>query len=170
MKPPVAAPASAPSALKPSEVELIEICVRIAQFIGLPKSVGELYGLLFVSSVPLPLDGLAERLSMSRGSASQGLKYLRAIGAVRPSYVAGDRRDHYLPETDLHRLVGGFVRERITPGVADLADRLGRIGARTARLPAAERRTAQEKLAVLQGWQRQAEKVVPLAAMFLGKK
>jgi HTH-type transcriptional regulator, glycine betaine synthesis regulator len=159
---------SAPG-LKTAEVPLIDICVRIAQFIGLPKSVGEIYGLLFVSLEPVPLDGVIERLNLSKGSASQGLKQLRAYGAIKPSYVPGDRRDHYVAETDLKKLLEGFLRERIEPGVIDLAERLVRLQEDFAKMPARERAVAQERVDTLRLWQRQAQRVLPLVNGFLGK-
>ena len=155
--------------LSAAEIQLIDICVRIAQFLGLPKSLGELYGLLFVSPQPLSLDALTERLSMSKGSASQGLKLLRSYGAVKSSYVPGDRRDYYVSESDLNKLLSGFLRERVLPGVGDLAERLKRIEEEIARLPAKERGEARERLDRLQGWQRQIETALPLFTSFLGK-
>src|SRR5581483_3237514 len=85
------------------EVEAIDLFISFVRLLGLPKSVGELYGLLFVSPVPLSMDALMDRLQMSKGSASQGLKLLRSFGAVRSVYMAGDRRDHYVAEFDLSR-------------------------------------------------------------------
>ncbi len=171
MKPSLSAAGILPQAavLSDSEVQLIDICVRISQFVGLPKSVGEIYGLLFVSSSPLSLDVVCQKLSLSKGSASQGLKHLRAYGAVKSNYIAGDRRDHYIAETDLNTLLNGFLKERIAPGIADLAERLGRIEEETAKLSPAEQRAAKERLAQLRQWQRQAAKILPLANTLLGK-
>ena len=50
------------------EAEVIEIFVRAAQLIGLPKSYGEIYGLLFLSAEPLSMDQIMRRLSISLGS------------------------------------------------------------------------------------------------------
>ena len=36
-----------------------------------------------------------ERLGISKGSASQGLKFLRTAGAIHMVYVSGDRRMHF---------------------------------------------------------------------------
>ena len=51
--------------------------------LGLPKSIGEIYGLLYVTQEALSLDDLVSRLGISKGSTSQGLKMLRKLGAVR---------------------------------------------------------------------------------------
>ena len=89
-----------------AEVEVIHLFVQFAGALGQPRSVAELYGLLFASPEPLAMDALIERLNMSKGSASQGLKYLQDLGAVRTVYVAGDRRTHYEAVAELRKLVG----------------------------------------------------------------
>ncbi|MEI9897780.1 MAG: hypothetical protein WDN28_28965 [Chthoniobacter sp.] len=58
-------------ALSELEIEAIDLFISLIRLLGMPKSVGELYGLLFVSPVALPMDTLMERLNMSKGSASQ---------------------------------------------------------------------------------------------------
>src|ERR1700689_637831 len=83
---------NASSRLELVEVEVIHIFVQFAGVLGQPRSVAEIYGLLFASHQPLAMDTLIERLNLSKGSASQGLKYLQELGAVRTVYVAGDRR------------------------------------------------------------------------------
>ena len=85
-------------ALSELEKEVVEIFVRIAGVLSLPRSVGELYGVLFISPEPMCIDDLMLKLKISKGSTSQGLKILRSFGAVNPVYVAGDRRDFYAAE------------------------------------------------------------------------
>ena len=109
--------ASSPSAnsLSAIEAQVIAVFVDGVKVLGLPRSIGEIYGLLFISPVPLSLDDLVERLGISKGSASQGLKTLRSLGAVRESDAEGlpERRTYYEAATELKRLVGGFIREEI---------------------------------------------------------
>ena len=81
--------------LNPVEVDIIHLFVQLSRALGQPPSVAEIYGLLFISPNPLPQDDFIERLNLSKGSASQGLRYLLDLGAVRTVYVAGDRRVHY---------------------------------------------------------------------------
>src|SRR5271154_152452 len=99
-----------PGALSSLEIEAIDLFISFVRLLGMPKSVGELYGLLFVSPHALPMETLMERLNMSKGAASQGLKLLRSFGAVKTAYVAGERRDHYLAEFDLSRFATGFIK------------------------------------------------------------
>ena len=58
------------------EIEAIEMFINFLKIIGLQKSIGEIYGLLFVSSKPLSMDDIVNRLDISLGAASQGLKLL----------------------------------------------------------------------------------------------
>ena len=120
-------PLQAPPQLSTMETAVIDVFVSAVKLIGLPKSVGEIYGLLFSSPLPLALDSLVRRLSISKGSASQGLKVLRSVGAVRLVYVAGDRRDHYAAETELKKLVAGFIREELQPRLDSGTERLSHL-------------------------------------------
>ena len=52
---------------------MIDVFVRAASLIGLPRSIGEIYGLLFCTPQALSFDELVERLQISKGSVSQGL-------------------------------------------------------------------------------------------------
>ena len=76
------------------EVEGIDYFVRFMNLLGLPRSVGEIYGLLYFSKHPMSMDEIVKRLGMSLGSASQGLRTLRSFKAIRTTYVMGDRKDY----------------------------------------------------------------------------
>jgi len=95
--------------------QVLEFFSDAVKVIGLPKSVGELYGLLFISKEPLSLDGMVERLGMSKGGASQGLKMLRTLGAVREVEGLSCRKVFYEADVELKSLVGGFIREEVRP-------------------------------------------------------
>jgi DNA-binding transcriptional regulator GbsR (MarR family) len=97
--------------------------------------VTEIYGLLFVFPRPLPQDEFFERLNLSKGSASQWLRYLLDLGAVRTVYVAADRRVHYEAVAELRNLAGRFLRQRILTNFEDSGTRLNRIAAEAQKLP-----------------------------------
>lgn len=116
------------------ETEVLEFFVRAAQLLGQPRSIGEIYGLLYLSVEPLSMEAIVSRLKISTGSASQGLKQLRAFRAVRTTYVPGQRRDHYVAEEELRKVLTGFVQEEIHPHLDSSSDRLGRMEQLIARL------------------------------------
>ena len=97
------------------EIESIDFFVRLMGLLGLPRSVGEIYGLLYFSPHPLPMDQIVSRLGISIGSASQGLKTLRSLKAVRTSYIPGQRKDHYSAESEFRKLFSNFINERLFP-------------------------------------------------------
>ena len=55
----------APARLSELEIEAIEMFINFLRIIGLQKSVGEIYGLLFVSSKPLSMDDITNRLDIA---------------------------------------------------------------------------------------------------------
>ena len=101
--------------LSSGEREVIAIFVQMAQALGAPRSLGEIYGLLFATPQPLSFQEIADRLKLSKGSVSQGLRFLRTVGAIKPVVVAQDRREFFEPVVELRALVGGFFKERLNP-------------------------------------------------------
>ncbi len=156
--------------LSPLEVAVIDFFVSIVKVVGVPKSVAELYGLLYLSPAPLPLDTLMQRLRMSKGSASQGLKLLRSLGAVRSVYMAGERRDHFAAEVELKRLAAGFMREEIQPRLLRGQEKLEHLN----RLYDASPVTGQdtdfydERIQRLGTWSRRSREVLPVLGEILG--
>lgn len=109
------------------ENEVLEFFVRAAQLLGLPRSLGEIYGLLYVSPTPLSMEQIVQRLKISVGSASQGLKQLRNFKAVRTTYLPGERRDYFVAEQELRKVLTGFVQEEIRPHLESGQERLARM-------------------------------------------
>ena len=99
--------------MNPVEIQTIGLFVQLTRALNQPPSIGEIYGLLFVSPRPMPQDDFIARLNLSKGSASQGLRYLLDLGAVRTVYVATDRRVHYEAVAELRNLVGRFLRQQV---------------------------------------------------------
>ena len=158
-----------PAALSPWETSTIEVFIRAASLIGLPRSVGEIYGLLFCAQTPQTFDDLAQRLGISRGSVSQGLKFLRQLGAVKVHYVAGSRKDHYQPELSMKRLVHGFVRDQFTPHLESGGTRLDEIFALIESEPDSALRThAAQRINTLRTWQGRMQKLMPIVMAALG--
>ena len=109
------------------ELESIDFFVRLMGVLGMPRSVGEIYGLLYFSEKPLSMDQISSRLEISIGSASQGLRTLKSLKAIRSTYIAGDRRDHYLAETEFRRLFSSFIKDEIMPHLDSANDRISRM-------------------------------------------
>jgi HTH-type transcriptional regulator, glycine betaine synthesis regulator len=157
--------------LDPLEQEAVSLFVRLARLLGQPKSVGEIYGLLFISEQPLTLEAIMGRLNMSKGSASQGLKFLRGLGAVRVVYQAGDRRDHHQAEASLKVLAAGFIRGEVLPHLESGEASLVRMEELAKSLPADEpgrlrRKFGLERVRRLANWHRRGRQILPLILKF----
>jgi DNA-binding transcriptional regulator GbsR (MarR family) len=169
-QPDLKAPEAKPAArLSPLQTEVIELFVELSRLLGQPRSLAEIYGLLFISAHPLAMDDLIECLQLSKGSASQGLKYLRNVGAVRMVYVAGDRRVHYEAVAELRNLATRFLRDQIVPHLDSGQVRLERIAGMIKQLSPADRARVGGRVKMLQSWERNGRRFLPLVAKILGR-
>jgi HTH-type transcriptional regulator, glycine betaine synthesis regulator len=107
--------AVSPRRLSPAELKLVENWVQLADSLGLPKSLAQIYGLVFSSRKSVSAQDCVEALKISRSSAGQGLKALRDIGAIRPAFELGARREAFVIEPDLGLVIQGLLKGRIVP-------------------------------------------------------
>lgn len=78
----------------PFEAEIVAVFSDLVVLLGLPKSLGEIYGLVFASAEPTTFADIEHKLGLSKGSVSQGLRALRELGAVREAGATdGGMRD-----------------------------------------------------------------------------
>ncbi|MCW5553476.1 MAG: MarR family transcriptional regulator [Verrucomicrobiae bacterium] len=149
------------------EHAVIQRFVEITRTLGQPRSLAEIYGLLFISPRPLAMDELMERLQISKGSASQGLRYLRELGAVRPVEVPGDRRTHYEAVAELRKIAGKFLRDQIGPRLAGGDAQLQRLQVMTDSVPPADRAHMRQRVEMLRSWERNVRRVLPVVERLL---
>jgi DNA-binding transcriptional regulator GbsR (MarR family) len=158
--------------MHPLERQVVSVFVDGVRVLGLPGSVGEIYGLLFVSREPLSLDDLVRRLNISKGSASQGLRMLKSLGAVREYDGNGgaERRTYYEPAVELKRLVGGFIREQIRPHLDSGKAKISMLAQITHEVEDPEhRKFLTERVERLDQWMRRGGRVLPLLQKILGQ-
>jgi DNA-binding transcriptional regulator GbsR (MarR family) len=160
-------PTDQPSRLDEIESGVSELFSGMASMLGLPPSIGAIYGLLFISEEPLCLDDLVTRLGISKGSASQGLSVLRRLGALRAASPAG-RREYYAADLQLKKLVGGFLRSEVIPQLDRGAGAIADLRKSSLEIPEAHRQAfLQERLAKLENWQHRGRQVLGLLHRFL---
>lgn len=100
------------------ERESVELFGELVQVIRIPRSVGQIYGALFASPRGLKFSDLVDHLGMSKGLVSQGLKFLRDVGAIRAANLFElprerrfePARDYYAPETELKKVFSGLLK------------------------------------------------------------
>ena len=152
------------------EVAVVDLFLNAVQSVGLPKSLGQIYGLLFCRDQPLAMDEVMKLLSISKGSASQGLRSLRQLGAVSSVYAPGDRKERFVAEIRLRKLVSGFLKEQAEPhmekGVSRL-EHLRKLLSLENDEESIQRGTRREE--ILSGWHRQMSRLLPWVKMIVGK-
>lgn len=166
------APVPTNSSLTELENQTIAYFCDGVRVLGLPPSVGEIYGLLFMSKRPLAQADFVERLGMSKGSASQGIGLLKGLGAI--TEVQGEeldkRRTYFEANVSLKRLVGGFIRGQVRPHLRSGEAKLDNLQAiAEAERDPAERAFFQERLGRLERWSQRGQMVLPLLQRFLGE-
>jgi len=154
--------------LTPFQRESVELFVGAFAVLSLPRSLGEIYGLLYSSEEPLAFDDLVTRLDLSKGSVSEGLRVLRSLGAVNLVPVDGSRKDHFTAEISLRRLAGGYLRDRIEPYLRGGESRIESLRKVCATDP--ELKDFQQKrINQLLSWHRFFSKVLPVFKALAGK-
>ncbi len=152
------------------ERQVIDIFIDGVKVLGLPRSIGEIYGLLYVSQSPLSLDDLVDRLDISKGSASQGLRTLKSLGAVREATENpnGERRTYYEPAVELKRLVGGFIREQIRPHIDSGRSKVNSLAQAAEQVDDPEyREFLNERIDRLDQWMKNGSRVLPFLQKIL---
>jgi DNA-binding transcriptional regulator GbsR (MarR family) len=156
--------------LDPLERQVVAVFVDGVKVLGLPRSIGEIYGLLFISQEALALDDFVQRLKMSKGSASQGIRMLKSLGAVREVDGSADRRTYYEPAVELKRLVGGFIREQIRPHLDSGKTKINLLTDTAEALDDPLRRKfLSERLERLESWMTSGGRVLPILQRLLGQ-
>ncbi|MBN1867065.1 hypothetical protein JW916_07205 [Candidatus Sumerlaeota bacterium] len=75
--------------------EFIDMSGEYAEQYGFPRTAGLIDGLLFMSREPLSLDDMAERLEVSKASASTNIRLFERWKTVRRVFHRGDRKNYY---------------------------------------------------------------------------
>ena len=156
-----------PVVLSELQWELIEVCVRVSQLLGMPKSVGEILGFVFCASAPVTFDDIVQGLGISTGSASHGLRFLRRLGAIKVSFYARDRRDFYQAETSLQRVVQGYLAENVLYHLGGIVERLRGLESQVSESTDPAARALSDRVALLLNWNQKASFAITAALQAL---
>lgn len=90
----------------------IETCGRIASFWGFTRTMGRVFGLLYLSPEPLRPAQIQRQLGISAGSASMTLAALQRWGVVHALPRIGRRGAAFEAETDFWKMIARVLSER----------------------------------------------------------
>ena len=146
--------------LSAHETELADFFVQMAGILGVPRSVAEIYSLLYAAAAPLDFDQIQGRLGMSKGSVSQGLKFLRDQGMILSVKTSGSRLERWRPTPSLAASLASLLRNRVLPAFEQASPVLQRACAGAEQSGATPE--VLERLSRLRRWNSRALELLPL--------
>ncbi len=98
--------------LRESRERFIALWGQMASNWGIPRTMAEVHGLLFIINQPMNTDDVMETLGISRGNASMTLRSLQEWGIISRVHIRGDRKEYFQAEQDVWKLFRTILRER----------------------------------------------------------
>ena len=98
--------------LWPSEVIVSDVIGRLIEFWGFKRNLGRIWAVLYLSPEALSAEDLRHSLKLSSGAVSMSLGELLRWGIVRRVWVQGERRDFYVAEVQLWKMISRVFSER----------------------------------------------------------
>ena len=79
---------------------------------GINRTMAQIHALLLVSPDPLTQDDIMEELNISRGNTNMNIRELINWGLVERVLLSGERKEYFLAEKDIWKVVKQIVKER----------------------------------------------------------
>ncbi len=106
------------------ELDFIKITGELGANLGLNRSMGQIYGLLYLSDEPVSLEVIAKSLKMSKGSVSLNIRELEKWEAVKKSWLQGSRKDFYEANIDFLNIIYKRLRTRYKKIIGEFSSTL----------------------------------------------
>ena len=149
------------------EGQMVDFFVSAADLLGVPKSVAAIYGIVFASAQALSFAEIENRLSISKGSISQGIRMLREVGALKEVSSENDRVECFEPDLELRKLIMTFIETRLKK---QLDVGTGKVNSLRKLIPTSRGNVAQilrARLKSVEDWQLKANTMLPVIKAFL---
>ncbi len=115
---------SPPPALEAARHEFLDAWARLGPAWGVSRTMSQIHALLMVADEPLNTDEIMAALAISRGNAHKNIKELCAWGLLKETRVAGERKDYFVAEKDVWKVVQIITRERKRKELSPVLDTL----------------------------------------------
>lgn len=149
------------------ESDVVDFFVSAAELLGVPKSLAAIYGIVFASPAPLSFADVGTRLDLSKGSISQGLRTLRAVGAVLEVSTPEDPAELFVPDLEMRRLIARYLELRLDPQLKTGRIRLAKLADRLVALPKVEGKLLKGRLDKLGHWHSRTRMLIPAIKAFV---
>lgn len=113
---------SLPEQIEAASDVAIDVLGQLAEFWGFTRTMGRIFGLLYLSPEPLTQAALSKRLKMSPASVSLSINGLLRWGAVRKSRSSQGRKIRYEAETEFRKIVTSVLDSRERQTLEDALD------------------------------------------------
>lgn len=144
---------------------LVDVFAELADLFGNPRSHGQIYGILFSSPGPLTMEEISNRVGISLGSASLGLRALETLGAINRENKG--RIALYSARLELKTLINGFITQRLIPRLRNSQSTLESLKSLVQDMPEHEATEAEWRLKRVTQWHTRATQFLPLAEKIL---
>jgi DNA-binding transcriptional regulator GbsR (MarR family) len=99
-------------ALWPSELVVSDVIGRLIEFWGFKRNMGRVWAVLYLSPHPMSAEDLRHALKLSSGAVSMTVSELSRWGVVRKVWIQGERKDFFVAEVHLWRMISRVFNER----------------------------------------------------------
>ncbi len=79
---------------------------------GVNRTMSQIHALLMANTQPLSTEDIMQQLSISRGNANMNIRELLNWGLVEKVVIAGERKEFFLAEKNIWKIMGIIARER----------------------------------------------------------
>jgi HTH-type transcriptional regulator, glycine betaine synthesis regulator len=148
------------------ETSVIAFFLEAADILGIPRSLATIYGICFSSPVPLSFAEIGERLDISKGSISQGLRVLRGVGALKEVSIETERVERFEPDIELRKLFLHYIENRVEKQLEAGEKQICKIKSTVPRGSVGSRKLA-ARIQVLDGWHAKSRALLPLVKVAL---
>lgn len=111
-----------------AELRAADAMGRLMEFWGFRRHMGRLWTILYLSPEPMTTAELSETLQLSSSAVSLSLGELVRWGAVRKTWLPGERKDFYQAESSVWKLLRRVYERRELNLIREATDALGDAG------------------------------------------
>ena len=149
------------------EESVVTFFLEASEILGVPKSLAAIYGIIFASPVPLSFSEVQERLDISAGSISQGLRVLREVNALKVVPNPDSKRELFEPDLELRKLISHYLEQRVEKQLDSGRGRLLAIAKAIPDGADGSAKVLRTRLKSLQGWHDKSRRALPMIKALL---
>lgn len=95
-----------------SELIVSDAIGRLMEFWGFKRNMGRVWTLMYLAGRAVTAQDLRDRLRLSAGAVSMTLTELARWGVVRRIWMQGERKDYFVAETNLWKMITRVLGDR----------------------------------------------------------